>query len=287
MIEAAASTVVSALASKLLGGSGGTSQEQKQVDLAHPSVNQTLLRSDPLYAYAVLMARNGHKATTGYYWSTNSDAAGITAAISGHYASLRAKYPNGAPAGILEAITEIGWAAPATAAALTQGTQNMDLTSLLQVAVNSASTALANRISGAVIPDSGPIMQSTIPMQTVGLPALPSFGALLGGAGRVVGAAIGAVRSVSGRVVGFILANGRRVSVKDAAALAAQVGITAAAATLGASEQEVAEAVLAAMKRRGRGRGITAAQLRTTRRTIGKLERAHKQIAKAARQHVR
>jgi hypothetical protein len=146
---------------------------------------------------------------------------------------------------------------------------------LLQIALNRSAT-----------PDYGPVAQAPL-MTQAAFPTLPSLGSLLGGAGRVVGAAIGAVRSVSGRVVGFILANGRRVSVKDAAALAAQVGITAAAATLGASETEVAEAVLAAMKHRGKGRGISAAQLRITRRTIGKLERAHKQIAKAARQHTR
>lgn len=150
---------------------------------------------------------------------------------------------------------------------------------LLQIALNRS------------IPDHGPIPQSAMMFPQVtqaGFPALPSFlGGAASAAGRIIGAGVGVVRSVAGRVTGFILANGRRVSVKDAASLAAQVGIVAAASTLGASPEEVAEAVLQSMKHRGRGRGITAAQLRTTRRTIGKLERAHKQIAKAARQHTR
>lgn len=170
--------------------------------------------------------------------------------------------------------------------------QPLDFSTALQVLVNSAGDAIANRISAsgtaAAIPDWGPIPSSAMMLpqatQTAGLPSLLG---MLGGAGRVVAGAFGVVRSVTGRIVGFVLANGRRVSPRDAAILAGQVGITAAAATLGASEQEVAEAVLQAMRGKRRSRGISAAALRTTRRTIGKLERAHKQIAKAARAHTR
>jgi hypothetical protein len=70
--------------------------------------------------------------------------------------------------------------------------------------------------------------------------------------------------------------------------MAKQFGLIAAASALGATVEDLAQAVLEeeASKTR-RSRGITGAQLRITRRTIGKVERAHKQLAQLARKHVR
>lgn len=112
--------------------------------------------------------------------------------------------------------------------------------------------------------------------------ALPLVGGLLGGAAR---AAAGLVRTAAGRIRGVVLASGRFVSSRKASLLARRVGIDAAAAALGISAVELAEMVLAEEETRGRrrGRGISAADLRRTRRTIGKIARAHAQIVAACR----
>lgn len=122
-------------------------------------------------------------------------------------------------------------------------------------------------------------------------PALPALGTLgragmqmLTGAGAVVAAGAGLLRSAAGRIVGFMV-GGRRISRKQGVALAKKVGLEAGAAALGVSAVELAQAVLEEEASGGgrRGRGVTAAQLRTTRRTMRVVSRMHSQIQGYAR----
>jgi hypothetical protein len=150
---------------------------------------------------------------------------------------------------------------------------------LLQLYVNNQQQPIPD--SGAY---SGGFSSVAMPMvQQTGFPLLGMLGA--GAVGAVGAAALGAVRSAAGRITGFVLASGRRISVRRVAQLAKQVGLQTVATGLALSVTDVAEAVVQDTGKR-RPRGITAASLRTTKRTIGQLERAHAQIARAARTHV-
>lgn len=171
----------------------------------------------------------------------------------------------------------------------------LDLTTALQIIVNSGAQTLADRISmsgtQASIPDFGATSLTGASLTPAALPALGPLlqGArsALGGLGGLAAGAVGVLRSAGGRILGWILPSGRRVGRKAAVAMAKQFGLVAAASALGASVEDLAQAVLDEEAKPRRGRGITASQLRTTTRTIGKIERAHKQIARAARAHSR
>lgn len=94
---------------------------------------------------------------------------------------------------------------------------------------------------------------------------------------------VGLVRSVGGRILGWILPSGAKVSSEAAVKLAKEIGLTAAATALGASVVDLAEAVMHHdKKKKHHRRGITAAQLRTTGRTIRRVERMHHTIARLA-----
>lgn len=111
--------------------------------------------------------------------------------------------------------------------------------------------------------------------------------AMLGLGGAVAGVAMGVVRTASGLIRGVITQGGRFVSSRKAVELAKRVGIDAAAVALGVTSVELAQMVLQETSRpRGRGKGITAAQLRTTGRTMRKIETMHKRIHKLARSAV-
>lgn len=131
----------------------------------------------------------------------------------------------------------------------------------------------------------------------VGFPAL---GALGSGAARMLGlgagagvmaagaAAVGIIRSAAGRILGWILPSGAKVSRSAAVKLAKEMGLSVAAGAIGATAVDLAEAVMQEEgKRSHRRRGITAAALSTTRRTMGKIERMHRMIVKEARKHHR
>lgn len=125
--------------------------------------------------------------------------------------------------------------------------------------------------SGA--PDLGPL--------AMGLPGLiPRAAGLIGGAAR---AAAGLVRTAAGKVRGVFLRSGRFISSKKGAALAKRVGIDAAAAALGVSTIEMAEMVLAAQEGARRGRGLSARDMKITKRTIRTVDRLHDQIVRACR----
>lgn len=113
-----------------------------------------------------------------------------------------------------------------------------------------------------------------------GLAARLGAGSLIGGAAR---AAVGLVRTAAGKVRGVFLASGRFISSKKGAQLAKRVGIDAAAVALGVSTVEVAEMVLADLERGRRGRGLSARDMKITRRTIGTVQRLHRQIVDACR----
>jgi len=140
---------------------------------------------------------------------------------------------------------------------------------------------------GAVIPDFGPISGGGMGMaQPVGFPALLGGAArLVPGAARLLGAAAGVVRTAAGKIRGVMTSAGRFVSSSKAAALARKVGLETAAVALGVSAVELAEMILADQERKGRrrGRGVSGADLRRTRRTIRTVERMHDQIVAACR----
>lgn len=140
---------------------------------------------------------------------------------------------------------------------------------------------------------------TTAPAMT--LPAMPNLSMALGpflgsaaSAGRallgsgIVAGAVGIVRTAAGAIRGVMTAGGRFISSRKAVELAKRVGIDAAAVALGISAVEMAQMVLdEGVKPRRRGKGITAASMRTTRRTMRQIERMHTQIHRAARVAVR
>lgn len=75
------------------------------------------------------------------------------------------------------------------------------------------------------------------------------------------------VRTTTGLISKIILPSGAAFSRKNAAALIRRVGFEAAAVALGISLVEAAEILLQDSKRRGRRKGITAANIRNARRT--------------------
>ena len=140
---------------------------------------------------------------------------------------------------------------------------------------------LAQTISDRSIPDYGPMPQPTYSMQPAAWPSVAGAGAagarsllqMLGG-GAVAAAGTAVVRA-GGKL---LTAAGTWVSRKKAVQLAKVLGIQGAATALGIGAVELAEAVLADRNKAGRGKGISAAQLRTTRRTMRTVERMHRQI---------
>lgn len=100
---------------------------------------------------------------------------------------------------------------------------------------------------------------------SVAMSALPAIGrAVVGG---------GLVRTVSGRASSVILASGQRFSRAKAVALLRRVGLDVGAAALGITLVEAAELLLTSSRAGRRRRGITGAQLATTKRTICTLKR--------------
>lgn len=119
---------------------------------------------------------------------------------------------------------------------------------------------------------------------TGGLAALGSIGQTisrsLSGArpmSAVLSAAGGAImrgaQRVGAKIMGFVLPNGARISRKSAVSLAKRVGIDAAAAALGITAVELAEALLqdAQTTSRRRRKGISYRDLRTTSRVARRL----------------
>jgi len=96
--------------------------------------------------------------------------------------------------------------------------------------------------------------------------------------GRAAGAMLGVARTVGGKIRGVFMSSGKFVSRKKAAALAKRVGIEAAALALAISTVEMAEIILDESAAPRRGKGITARNIRTTKRVIGAVQRIHCQL---------
>jgi hypothetical protein len=154
---------------------------------------------------------------------------------------------------------------------------------------------------GAPIPDYGPVDAS--PSSPAGISGMPQmlpaiFGGAGGaavrglgglasrlGAGGLVRAAGGLVRSAAGKVRGVMLGSGRFISSGKASALAKRVGLEAAAAALGVGAIDLAEMILSDQESKGkkRHRGVSASDIKRTKRTIRTIERMHHQIVNACR----
>lgn len=113
-------------------------------------------------------------------------------------------------------------------------------------------------------------------MTTMG--SLPAIGGgMVTAAGMAVRAA-GVLRSAAGRIIAVVLPSGVKVSRQAAMKLTKAVGYTAAASALGIGVNDLAEWMLSGAGKR-RGKGVTGAQLRTTKRTMAVVEKMHRQIA--------
>ena len=89
-------------------------------------------------------------------------------------------------------------------------------------------------------------------------------------AGRSIDA-MGVVRSVTGKLLGVMKGVGTMVSRKKIVRLAKTVGIEVAAATLGVTALIVAQMVMDDQASPKRQRGISASDVKCTRRTVGKI----------------
>jgi len=101
--------------------------------------------------------------------------------------------------------------------------------------------------------------------------------------GAAAGALLGIARTVGGKIKGVWLAvaggaGQKFISRKKAVALAKRVGLDAAALALGISAVEMSEMILDDASAGRRGKGITARNIRTTKRVIGQVQRIHCQL---------
>lgn len=151
------------------------------------------------------------------------------------------------------------------------GDAGMDLRDMFRSVVASFNDSPATTMAAAAMPG------AAFPQLAMG--AMPTLGRIGAGMLTAGSAAVGVLRSVGGKILGVMLPSGVKVSRKAVVSLAKTMGIQGAATALGIGAVELAEMVMQESGgRRGRGRGVSAAQLRTTRRTMRTVERMHKQI---------
>ena len=106
----------------------------------------------------------------------------------------------------------------------------------------------------------------------------------IGGAVRgtaVAGAAlvVGVVRTLAGKARGVRLPNGRFINRRSVVSIAKRIGIDAAAVGLFITAAEVAELIVEDAAAPRRVRGITGADIRATRRTLGKIRSIERQLS--------
>ena len=157
--------------------------------------------------------------------------------------------------------------------------------SLLGGAASIAGGLIGGPVGGAVAAAGGLLSRSLAPQPALAPTAVAVQAPRIGGtqtgpsATPVVGSAI----AVAGRtlVAGLLsmagVTLGRRVTASSVLALVRELGLVAAAGALGLTAVEVAQ-IIAARPRRRR-RGITAAQIATTRRTIRKVTSIQRALA--------
>lgn len=146
---------------------------------------------------------------------------------------------------------------------------------------------LALQIANQYLSQQAAPVQTAAPVAAAAGLALPALGGIARALSGAAGAAVGILRSAGGRILGWILPSGQKVTRKAAVALAKSMGLQAAATAMGIGAIELAEAVMQEEGRSRRRRGISARDLTVTTRTMGRVERMHRRIAKAARSHAR
>ena len=117
--------------------------------------------------------------------------------------------------------------------------------------------------------------------------AAPVQAGVMGGLGRrisgpiVAGAAlaVGVVRTLAGKARGVRLPNGRFINRRSVVSIAKRIGIDAAAVGLFITAAEVAELIVEDAAAPRRVRGITGADIRATRRTLGKIRSIERQLS--------
>ena len=102
-------------------------------------------------------------------------------------------------------------------------------------------------------------------------------GRVVGGASRIFRGAVGVIRSSTGKISGVRLGSGSFVSRKKVVSMARRVGIEATAVAIGITVADMAEMVVTAPVRRRRG--ISAADIRRTKRTLRKVCQITNQFA--------
>lgn len=145
------------------------------------------------------------------------------------------------------------------------------LVGLTNAALNyRAQRAQVAAISGPAAMPGGPAVASP-----VAFPTLPAIGGMIG---RALPAVVGGAVRVGGRLIQTAIG---AISRKRVVAIAKTLGIQGAATALGIGAVEIAQMVLDEQQRRRRGGGVTAAQLRTTRKTMRRVMGMARQIRSA------
>lgn len=113
-----------------------------------------------------------------------------------------------------------------------------------------------------------PVAQFESPFQFPGV--IPRRQQLIAPSGQELLTGAAASRAIIKQIlIQIALKLGRRIAIKGALAVLKRLGVAAGQEALGISGQQAAQLILARPKRRARG--ITAANLRTTRRTLRKV----------------
>lgn len=155
-----------------------------------------------------------------------------------------------------------------------QGTKPMefDLSGLLNTGLQAAMQYKLAEQQQRLIPDHGPIMPGGFGGAQVTQAAFPLAGML--GAGALIAGGGALVRAVGGRVMTALGAMTR----KRVVAIAKQLGIAGASTALGIGAVEIAQMVIDDGKKKGRGKGVSAANIRTTKRTLRTVVGLYKQV---------
>lgn len=197
---------------------------------------------------------------------TGASAIGSFLGGAGAAGSAAAAAAPVAEAAALPSLAEIGAYLPEV---------DMSLSSIFREAAKSALGSVADSFLGTSggFNGVGPVISDSGPMYGYGgysgMPAaLPAAFPMIGAMG---GAALRTLPAIGGAVMGAGRAVVAAATKKNAVKLAKVLGVQGAATALGIGAIELAQWVIDDAKRKGRGRGVTAAQLRTTRRTMRKV----------------
>ena len=157
--------------------------------------------------------------------------------------------------------------------------------SILGAAASIGGAILGGPVGGAVAAAGGALTRSLAPSPALAPTAVSVAAPRIGGTQTgpsATPAMAGALIPVGRQLITGLLSVagatlGRRVTANSVLSLVRELGIVAAAAALGLTAVEVAQ-IIAARPRRRR-RGITAAQIATTRRTIRKVTSIQRALA--------